>query len=142
MADLDVHVTESNHQYETLAALSLATSAHLLSPPKRARPSNRAITASQPAASAAFDVVLPAEEQRGKPPYDRQSGELRPTVDELAHEVNEALCAVANYLVGIQVLLAENDTASKSKLDKAINNALAQTSRACSAIRRQRSATR
>jgi hypothetical protein len=142
MENLDDYVTEVDHESETAAAVSPAPMAHLLSSPRRANPGNRAFATSCLAAPAPFEVPLLAEDRRGNPPHDRQCGELRQTVNTLALEVNEALCAITNYLRGARMLLAANDPASQSKLDKAIDSALAQTSRACSVVRRQRSAAR
>jgi hypothetical protein len=135
-------LTEVDRERETAAAASAAIPTHLLSPAKRANLGNRAVAGSRVSVAAPFEVAVLAEEQCGQPPGDHPSGELRRTLDRLAHELNEALCALTNYLAGSRILLATNDPVPRHELDTAIANALEQASRARLAVHQQRSALR
>jgi phosphoglycerate-specific signal transduction histidine kinase len=54
------------------------------------------------------------------------------------HELNEALCAITNYLLGAEKLVGAPDPLSQQKLASAIGNAVAQISRAGEIIRGRR----
>ena len=86
--------------------------------------------------SPAQEVPILAEARDDNAFHPIPPRECRPAADSLAHELNEALFAIGNYMLAARMILAADDPASSEKLACAIDGAATQAERAAGILRR------